>query len=299
MNKLIKLSLILTPSIILIGCGSGGSDNNNEKQTIESALKISNAVYASPRSIEYSHKSRQVFTKKTKRIYNKITKITNNFEKETYPCDVSGNYEMEMINENSFYVTYNSCIAYNKDTQTNDFNNGTVSMSFDNETNTTKIKMEYYSSIEDYDNATEGTYYKDIFMSEHIEGKNITEFEIDGTIEYYNVNDLSVYETMTYSNLLMKENNATKAWFYKGGFYDKVGCFTQNHVYETDENDWLVENSKNSDYWSSGTLYVDSTRYVYSGDMVTVTKGDSKGTFKQQELIDELNKEKSSTDCDI
>ena len=290
MKKLLVLSLIL-PSVVLIGCGSGGGDSSSKTQSIESALKIGNVVMNAPQSVDYNNKTSQTF-KRQKRAYDIIAKMGNNFEKETIKCDVNGTSEFELNADGSYSFFDNRCIDYNSETGKNDFTNGYISISQDAE----HIEYSGYSEIEDYDNATEGIYYKDVKMYQHTED-NINEFKIDGTIEYYNVFSLYTFETTTYTSLIIKENKTKKSWYYKGGFYDKYGCFTQNHIYDTDDNHWLVEDSKNKDYWLSGTLYVDSMRYIYNKDMVTVTKGDNKGTFKQQEIIDELNKKKNEKDC--
>jgi hypothetical protein len=121
--------------------------------------------------------------------------------------------------------------------------------------------------------------------------------KIDGTIDEYQ--NGAIVETITATNLIMRNKSLEKAWYFNGGLYYKSGCFSQTHVYKTDDKSWLIENSQNDNYWSSGILYVDNAKYVYSGDEVTVTKEGKTGTFKQQALIDELNREKSSTDCNV
>ncbi len=295
MKKLLILSAIV-PSIFLVGCGSGGgSSDTPKKQTVEGALKLGDVIYNAPADIDFNNKTRLTL-KRQKRVYKKVSKVVNNIlEKETLTCGVSGTYDVDIDAQNNISIFYNDCVEYNSDTGLNEYYYGTITMSSDAE----HFTLYDYSEIPDYDNYSRtGTYYKDIRMYMHIE-KNIEEFKIDGTMQYYK--DGYVGETMTYSNIIMKNNTANKSWFFKGGFYDKVegGCFAENHVYDTQENDWLVENSTNSDYWSSGTLYVDSMRYVYHGDEVTVTKGDISTTFKQQELIDGLKEEKSSNNCEI
>jgi len=295
MKKLLMLSVIV-PSIFFIGCGSGGgSSDTPKKQSVEGALKLGDVIFNAPTDIDFNNKTRLTL-KKQKKVYNKILKITNNnLEKETLACGISGTFDINVDAENTTSIFYNECVEYNPDTKLNEYYYGTITMKSDAE----HFTLYNYSEIPDYNNDFgTGTYYKNINMYIHT-ANNVEVFQIDGTIEDYK--NGVVAETMTYSNMLMKNNVLKKSWLYKGGFYDKVdgGCFTQNHVYDTDTNNWLVENSNNSNYWSSGTLYVDSIKYVYNKDDVAVTKGDITTNFKQQELIDGLKDEKSATNCNI
>ena len=124
---------------------------------------------------------------------------------------------------------------------------------------------------------------------------NIEKMFADGEMEEYekDVKD----ESTRFHNLVMKNNKDKKSWFIEGGFGSKIGCFSEYHVYNTKETDWLIESKNNSNEWSSGTLYIDNATYRYSGSNVTVEKQDKKGIFTQQELLDELKKKKNSTDC--
>jgi len=289
MKKLLILSAIV-PSIFVIGCGSGGGDSTPKKQTVEAALKLGDVIYNAPQDIDFNNKTRLTLKRSTK-IYSKVY---SQLEKETLSCGISGTYDAVQDSDGLISIIYNECVEYNQNTGLNEYYHGTISMSSDGE----NFRLYGYSEIPDYNNFGTGTYYKDVKIYMHSE-KGIDELKVDGTIEEYS--NGYVGETMTYTNLVMKNNSKEKSWYFKGGFYDKVenSCFTENHIYDTDNNDWLIESSTNDDYWSSGTLYVDSMRYVYSGDSVTVTKGDISTTFKQQELIDGLKEERSSTDCNI
>jgi hypothetical protein len=295
MKKLLILSLIL-PSIFLIGCGSGSSD---KKQSIEATVDKGDVAANRPAFNNFSNQTSQNFLgsgKRHKKIYNKISKIDNQIRKNTIACE-KGSYDWERKSDGAISLFYHNCINLNSDTKLYEYYNGTVTRSGDKE----HFTLYKYSEILDVATFQRGTYYKDIKLYTHNEN-NIEETKIDGTMEMMELHqdgNHKVLETMTFSNLLMKNNTSKKSWFFKGGLYYKVGCYTQNHIYETKKDSWLIENSSNKDYWSSGVLYIDSMRYAYNGDKVTVTKGDAKGTFTQQELIDEVNNKIKSTKCDI
>ncbi len=291
MKKRLVLSLIL-PSLLILGCGSGGDKKNEVKQSVESALKIGEVVYNAPQDIDFNNKTRLTL-KRGKKIYNKILKTNSNIQKETSACNTSGTYDFEQQSDGSMTITYNDCIDYNANTGLYEYTYGIITMSGDGE----KFSFSNYSYIPDYyNNYGTGDYYKDVKISIHLENY-ITEMTIDGTYEEYK--DGTPIETMVYNNLIIKENNQTNSFYFKGGFSDKIRCFNENHIYETDNNDWLIPSNTNSNYYQSGTIFVDATQYKYHGDMVTVRKGEKVGEFRQQELIDELNKKRNGEDCNI
>jgi hypothetical protein len=298
MKKLMVLSILIS-FILLIGCGSGGDNNKPKKQTIDEVLKVGDIVYNAPQNIDFNNKTGRLGLKRIKKMLNKSTlafqkMATQNQKARTFSCSVSGVYDSEENDDGSQSIFYNECVEYNKNTELNEYYHGMVSIASDKE----HFRLYNYSEIPDYNNFERGTYYEDMRLYIHSEN-GIDEVNIEGTMKDY-INGY-VSETMTYSNMTIKNNTLTKSWYFKGGFYDKVenSCFAENHIYDTDNNNWLIESSLNNNYWSSGTLYVDSIKYVYSGDSVTVTKGDISGTFTQQELLDELAKERNSTDCNI
>ncbi len=291
MKKRLYLSLILA-SLLIVGCGSGKKDKEKDvKHTIEDALKIGEVVYNTPKDIDFNNKTR-LNLKRGKNLYNKILKLSNSFQKGTAEdCNISGTVDVEYQNDGTLYMIYNECI-YPNNLGLKEYIDGTMSFSGDG----SSMTFDYiYAS--DYDN-NYGTYdyYDNLKMSTHSE-RYIKEFIIDGVYKHYKDNNL--FENMSFNNLIMKENNQTNAFYFKGGFSDKIRCFNENHIYETDSNDWLVESPTNSNYYQSGTIYVDATQYKYHGDMVTVRKGERVGEFKQQDLIDELNKKRNGEDCNI
>jgi len=97
--------------------------------------------------------------------------------------------------------------------------------------------------------------------------------------------------------LVLKENSSTNGVYFSGGYLFKSGCFSENHIYKTEESDWLIADN-NSDDTLSGTLYVDNLKYVYHGSSVTVYDGNKQGTFTQSELRAELNSQINSTTCE-
>ncbi len=291
MKKRLVFSFIL-PSLLIVGCGSGGDTKSGDKQSVESALKIGEVVYNAPQDIDFNNKTRLTL-KRGKKIYQKFLKTNSDIQKETATCNTSGTYDYDIQSDGSMTVTYNACIDYNVDTGLYEYTYGTITMSGDGE----KFSFYDYSYIPDYyNNYGTGDYYEDVKISIHSENP-ITEMKIDGTYKEYK--DGTPLETMIFNNLILKENNQTDAVYFKGGFSDRIRCFSENHIYETDENDWLIPSSINSNYYQSGTIFVDATQYKYHGDMVTVKKGDRVGEFRQQDLIDELNKKRNGEDCNI
>ncbi len=288
MKKRLVLSLVL-PTLLIMGCGSGGGSKDDKKQSVDSALKIGEVVYNAPQDIDFNNKTRLTL-KRSKRAYKKIN---SDIQKETTACSAGGTFDYDEQSDGSIIGTYNTCVEYNNETGLYEYTNGTITISGDLER---FAFYDYYYTPDYYNNSGTGDYYKDIKISIHSEGY-ITEMKIDGTYqEYQNGTPL---ETMVFSNLIMKENNQTNGVYFNGGFSDTIRCFNESHTYKTDENDWLIPNALNSNYFQSGTIFVDDIQYKYHGDMVTVRKGDRVGEFKQQDLIDELNRRRSGEDCDI
>ena len=291
MKKRLVLSLILA-SLLIGGCGSGDSKKSDKKQTIENLLKIGDVVFNAPRNINFNNKTRMP-TKRAKKLYKKILKENSDIPNETTACDINGTFSYEQQIDGSIIGIYNNCIVYNNETGLYEYTHGTMTISADLE----NFAFYNYSYMPDYyNNYGTGDYYEDIKMSIHSEN-NITDIKIDGIYKEYK--DNKPLETMVFNNLIIKENNQTNAFYFKGGFSDRIRCFNENHIYETDNNDWLVPSSTNPDYYQSGTLFVDATQYRYHGDMVTVRKGEKVGEFRQQDLIDELNKKRNGEDCNI
>jgi len=122
---------------------------------------------------------------------------------------------------------------------------------------------------------------------------NIEESYLDISMQTYTNGILQ--EDLKFYNFTLKYNNNKKASYFDGRYYYKSGCFNEDHTFKTDNNHWTVENSTNSNYYSSGVLTVDNIKYIYSGTDVTVTKDNKTKTFTQQEFIDELNNKKNSS----
>jgi hypothetical protein len=160
MKKLLSLSLIL-PSIILIGCGSGGSDKKGEKHTVEEALKISDVVFNAPRDIDFNNKTHL----KLKSTHKRIAKLGIKPKKESGTCDISGTFEIEEDSEGTISAVYYECVDHNEETGLNEYSNGAVTMSADQE----YFTFFNYSEIPDYSNFGTGTYYKDVKIHIHSE----------------------------------------------------------------------------------------------------------------------------------
>jgi len=269
--------------------------------------------------------------KVTKQIQKKFLKMNSSYHKEeVYSCSESGTMAMDTeytyMSKIGTNISYTECLDYDKKTGLYKYNDGSLFISLDE----TIISETNYSSIPDYFNhpnsgtkanikftTNSSATVEDIFMDgieeEYVDDVlikkdtysnvrmkterdgNIEKMFADGEMEEYekDVKD----ESTRFHNLVMKNNKDKKSWFIEGGFGSKIGCFSEYHVYNTKETDWLIESKNNSNEWSSGTLYIDNATYRYSGSNVTVEKQDKKGIFTQQELLDELKKKKNSTDC--
>ena len=270
---------------------------------------------------------------KIKKIQKNILKINSSYQKEeSYPCSASGTMSMDIafvaMSKNGMNFTFNECLDYNEETRLHEYDNGMLFISTDK----TTMMTTNYTSIPDYYNypntgeksnlklstetkngtkiffgdGTDEEYIDDVLIKKDkysnfkmkIETKeNIEEIFAHGEIEEFekDVKD----EEIRYHNLTIKNNTVKNTFFVEGGFGYKSGCFSEYHIYNTKETDWLVSHTDNSNKWSSGTLYVDNATYRYHGSDVTVEKQDKKGEFTQQELLDEIERKKNSTDCSV
>jgi len=295
MTKKIVVSLVL-PCMVLIGCGSddkSSSESKSETKSVDEVLKLSDVVYSAPQEIDFQNKTRMRL-KKHKKMRNKLLKIRSLQQKaETSSCDISGTVDVEMLTDGSLVVLYHECINRNTKTGLSEYYDGKI------QTNSKGNQISFYNLTErpDYENYPKmGTYYKDIKMSySSVEG--IEDIKINGQLDVYEQD--SVVERMNYSDFTIKSNSMNKSYYMAGDFADKMRCHSEEHKYQTKNNDWLIEDSTDSKKISSGTLHVDELQYVYQQENVEVTKKNQHGTFPQQELIDGHNENKAQTECSV
>jgi hypothetical protein len=300
MTKKIVASLIL-PCIIFIGCGSDGGSNSksdlteptSEIKSVDEVLKLSDVIYGAPQEIDFQNKTRMRL-KRHKEIRNKLLKINSLHEKaEASSCSISGTVNTEILSNGSLTIIYNECINHSVKTGLSSYYDGKL------QTNSKGNQILFYGLTEilDYENYPEtGTYYDDIKMTFSVED-GIEEIQINGKL---NVNEHGdVVESMNYADFTIKNNLINKSYYMAGNFADKMRCHTEEHNYQTKNNNWLVEDSTNSKKISSGTLQIDELKYNYQKENVVVTKNNQKGTFVQQELIDGYNEKKDQTECSV
>lgn len=276
MTKKIVASLVL--SYIFIGCGSSGKLDMMKTKEV---LILSDIVFAKPKKINFQNKMR-----------NKVLKINALQEKvETSVCGISGTVDIEELSDGTLTILYSDCVNYSSKTELSEYYNGKI------QTNAKGNQISFYGlkEILDYENYPKtSTYYDNINISYSSED-GIEDIKINGKLDIYEDGD--VVEKMSYSDFTMKTNLINRSYYMAGYFSDKTRCYFEEHLYKTENNDWLVEDSLNSENWSSGTLYIDNVKYVYNGESVTVTKNNQQKTFTQQELRDEYNKNRDKTDC--
>lgn len=279
MKKRLILSLII-PLITILGCGSG-SDDNDEKKSVDTVLKLGDVAYKAPQGIDFKNKTNMQF---------KPEKYVANFQKlEEVNCGYSGTASYEE-NSEEMVLTYNKCIEYNNDTGYYEYYNGVLTAS----TDYSRIEFKKYDFVPDaYNYPNTGT-YMDLKLQSSTNG-SVSEVYLDGEFEEY-ANGSTTTET-NFFKLTLKENSSTGGVLYTGGFSFKDGCFSENHTYKVDETDWLIQD-KNGEDLVSGTLYVDNLKYVYQGSMVTVYDGNRQGTFSQSDLRAELASQLASTSCE-
>ena len=306
MKRFLSIGLAI---FLFSGCGGGGGSDTTKKVTVDEALKIGDVVFSAPQDIDFNNKVKRPIMKRQKR----VLKLNGQYmQKESAYCDISGTYEAdESYDGTGGILVFHDCIAYNKETGLIEYYNGTMTIKtikeMENEVEYEMGLNDYTEILDYYNNSGTKTYYEKMSFYYHAKGNNLLdnegsdvifeEMKIDGEEEDYK--DGYLYERMKFTDFTFKNKAYEKAWYYSGSFYDKAGCFSEGHDYKTDDKDWLIESSVNPDYFESGTLYVDNIKYVYHGDKVTVTKDGKTGTFTQQELLDELNKEKGETECSL
>jgi hypothetical protein len=285
MKKIVLSSIMLVSGIFIIGCGSGGSDSSNKKESVDNVLKLSDVVYNAPQDIDFKNKT-------TMQLKRQVSLMKQQFggsmqKADIYACSESGTMSTETFADNSQYIATDNCLNYDSDTGKYEYMNGKLELSADGNT----LTITQLTDIPDAENyPTTGT-YMDGKVIYYVNG-DIEESYLDISMQTYNNNILK--EDIKFDNFTLKYDNFKQASYFDGRYYYKSGCFQEDHTFKTDSNNWLVENSTNSNYYSSGILTVDNIKYVYSGVDVTITKDNITKTFTQQEFIDELNKEHSS-----
>lgn len=287
--KKIFISSLMLSSILLVGCGSDDDTKDDSKQSVDAVLSKSEAASGTPSGVDFNNKT-SLRLKREQKVNKMVLKMSENFYKEeTIACSDGGALSYDAVNKK---ISYSKCIDYNSETQLYEYHDGVMQLSQDEES---VAFSNYYEELDYLNNPDTGIYWHiDVLFSKE---NNIENSLIDGEMKSYK-NGYYIEEEK-FSKLTLKENIVNKKWFIKGGYSYKGGCLDENHLYNTKETDWLVEDKDNSNYWSSGTLYIDNATYRYNNLDVTVEKQDKKGIFKQQELIDELERKKNSTDCSI
>ena len=284
MKRVMFSTVILISGIFVIGCGSGDSKDSPKKESVDNVLKISEVVYNAPQDIDFKNKTRM----QLKQQVNLMKTHFNSMQKaEVASCSDSGTISVETLADNSQYMYADNCIDYDSDTDKYEYMDGGIKVSADGNT----MIITQFTDIPDAENYPKTGTYMDGEMTYYTDG-NIEEYYLDISMQTYN--NAILEEDMKFYNFTLKYDNLRKASYFDGKYYYKSGCFQEDHTFKTDNNNWLVENSSNSNYYSSGTVTVDNIKYVYSGTDVTVTKDNKTRTFTQQELIDELDKERSS-----
>ena len=288
MKKIFISSLILS-TILLVGCGSDDDTKDDSKQSVDAVLSKSEAASGTPSGVDFNNKT-SLRLKREQKVNKMVLKMSENFYKEeTIACSYGGALSYDTVNKK---ISYSKCIDYNSKTQLYEYHDGVMQLSQDEES---VAFSNYYEELDYLNNPDTGIYWHiDVLFSKE---NNIENSLIDGEMKSYK-NGYYIEEEK-FSKLTLKEDIVNKKWFIKGGYSYKGGCLDENHIYNTKKTDWLVEDKDNSNYWSSGTLYIDNATYRYNNLDVTVEKQDKKGIFRQQELIDELERKKNSTDCSI
>jgi len=285
MKKIMFSTVILISGIFVIGCGSEDRKDSPKKESVDNVLKISEVVYNAPQDIDFKNKTRM----QLKQQVNLMKTHFNSMQKaEVEACSDSGTISVETLADNSQYIYADNCIDYDSDTDKYEYMDGGIKVSADGNT----MIITQFTDIPDVENYPKTGTYMDGKMTYYTDG-NIEEYYLDISMKTYN--NAILEEDMKFYNFTLKYNNLRKASYFDGRYYYKSGCFQEDHTFETDNNNWLIENSSNSNYYSFGTITVDNIKYVYSGTDVTVTKDNKTRTFTQQELIDELDKERSSS----
>ncbi len=291
MKKILWIGLLILSSILIMGCGSSDSkDDNKETSSVENVLKKSEVAFNAPKEIDFTNKT-NMRLKRVQKLYKTSLEEGKRAYKEVISCDIAGNYTLERDNTGTTYIYYSDCIYTNKETNILTYVNGTVAVSRDK----TTVKFLDFEEIPDINYDATGT-YTNIEISFQETG-SLSAFFLDGRVEDYAEGKL--VSSVSFSKLLIKREQVKEAWFMKGGFSYKEGCLSENHIYDTDPNNWLIEHDANSDFWKSGTLYVDNYTYKYSGENVTVYRGEKQGTFSQQELLDEIENKRLSDSCSL
>jgi len=289
MKRVMFSTVILISGIFIIGCGSGGdtdSKDSPKKSSVDTVLKLSEVVYNAPQDIDFKNKTRmqlkrQVTLMKTQ--FNSMQKA------DVVACSESGTMSVETFADNRQYISTDNCLDYDSDTGKYSYMDGSIEMSADGNTMT----ITRFTDIPDANNYPSTGTYMDGKMTYYTDG-NKEESYLDISMQTYN--NAILKEDIKFYNFTLKYNNNKKSSYFDGRYYYKSGCFNEDHTFKTDNNHWTVENSINSNYYSSGTVTVDNIKYLYSGTEITVTKDNKTKTFTQQAFIDELNNKKNSSD---
>ena len=226
MTKKIVASLVL--SYIFIGCGSSGKLDMMKTKEV---LILSDIVFAKPKKINFQNKMR-----------NKVLKINALQEKvETSVCGISGTVDIEELSDGTLTILYSDCVNYSSKTELSEYYNGKI------QTNAKGNQISFYGlkEILDYENYPKtSTYYDNINISYSSED-GIEDIKINGKLDIYEDGD--VVEKMSYSDFTMKTNLINRSYYMAGYFSDKTRCYAEKHLYETENSDWLVEDSLNSE----------------------------------------------------
>jgi hypothetical protein len=281
MKKILILSSMV--SLLILGCGSGGgSDDGDNKESIDSALKIGDVVYSTPAGINFGNKMRTNLNK-THRVYK--SSILNS-KTTVQECSLEGTMSYEETATEDI-ITFNTCTNLNNETYLYEYYNGTIGVSKNQES---MFAREYWY-IPNTDSPYTGV-YMNLSISSHQSG-NILETEADGRMT--NFSDGNIIEDSILNKVTIKEDSSNNAIYLDGSYKYKAGCIDESYTFKTLE--WLVPNSNNEEEYTSGIIIVNGMTYTYRGDRVIVKYGDKEGEFSQQELNEEMKKKKTSTEC--
>jgi len=281
MKKILILSSMV--SLLILGCGSGGDSNDKKTTTsIDGALKIGDVAYTTPTGINFGNKMRTNLSK-THRAYK--SSIFNS--KETVnSCSESGTVSLEEGSTETSIV-FKDCINYNEETYIYEYYDGTLSVS----TNGESIVAKEYFYIPNIENPHTGSYMNLSLNAK--ENKNIITTSIDGRMKEFKDNE--IIEDATFDELIMKNDSSNNALYLDGKYTYKAGCINESYTFKTYQ--WLIPNNTNPNEYTSGIITVNGMKYTYEDDRVTVNYQNKVGEFSQQELNEEVEKEKDSQEC--
>jgi len=270
-------------SLLILGCGSGGgSDDGDNKESIDSTLKIGDVVYSTPAGINFGNKMRTSLNKTHKAYKSSLLDLKTTIKE----CSIEGTMSLEETATEDI-LAFNICTNFNNETYLYEYYNGTIGVSKNKES---MFAREYWY-VPNIDSPNTGV-YMNLSINSHQSG-NILETDADGRMT--NFSDGNIIEDSILNEVIIKEDSSNNAIYLDGSYKYKAGCIDESYTFKTLE--WLIPNSNNEEEYTSGIITVNEMTYTYRGDRVVVKYGDKEGEFSQQELNEEMKKKKSSTEC--